>query len=245
MFQPPFSMLENVVADVRTRGYALLAPGDVAKLVGCSSEDLDALLPAWDELPIDEHLRDGGRYRSRRHASYRLEKGRLEDVPHRAHWQSQDYNALHGGLLRWFEPVSDATRAQPTWGRIITAIGDVCDEVRGPQRWSVEAHQFRIDTGDGIGRPTPEGAHRDGVDFVAVFLLARHAIKGGETRVFEFDGPTGLRFTLDEPWSLMLMDDPRVIHESTPIQPLEEGVTGHRDTLVLTYRAGGFQDEVI
>ncbi|SIP87998.1 2OG-Fe dioxygenase family protein [Solilutibacter tolerans] len=243
MFHPPFSMLENMVADIRTRGYALLAPDDAARLVGCSAAELDALLPSWNDLPADEHLRDGGRYRYRRHASYRLEHGVLEDVPHRAHWQSQDYNALHGGLLRWFEPVSDATRAQPAWGNIIASIGHVCDQVRGPERWSVEAHQFRIDTGDGIGRPTPEGAHRDGVDFVAVFLLARHHIKGGETRVFEFDGPTGLRFTLDAPWSLMLMDDPRVIHESTPIQPEEEGVTGHRDTLVLTYRAGGFQDE--
>jgi hypothetical protein len=27
----------------------------------------------------------------------------------------------------------------------------------------IEAHQFRIDTAEGIGRPTPEGAHRDGV----------------------------------------------------------------------------------
>jgi len=30
-----------------------------------------------------------------------------------------------------------------------------------------------------------------------------------------------------------------VIHESTPIQPLESD--GHRDTLVLTLRSGGFQ----
>ena len=30
-----------------------------------------------------------------------------------------------------------------------------------------------------------------------------------------------------------------MIHESTPIQPLEG--YGHRDTLVLTARAGGFQ----
>ena len=103
----------------------------------------------------------------------------------------------------------------------------------------MEAHQFRIDTTDGIGRPTPEGAHRDGVDFVAVVLLARHRIKGGETRVFEAEGPQGQRFTLEAPWSLMLMDDARVIHESTPIQPLDaEG--GHRDTLVLTFRAQGF-----
>ena len=38
----------------------------------------------------------------------------------------------------------------------------------------------------------------------------------------------------------LLLDDERVIHESTPIQPSAPG--GHRDTLVLTYRAGGFQE---
>ena len=34
--------------------------------------------------------------------------------------------------------------------------------LKGEQTWFVEAHQFRIDTLHGIGRPTPEGAHRDG-----------------------------------------------------------------------------------
>jgi hypothetical protein len=57
--------------------------------------------------------------------------------------------------------------------------------------------------------------------------------------VFEADGPAGQRFTLTEPWSVLLLDDERVIHESTPIQPIAHGA--HRDTLVLTYRAGGFQ----
>jgi hypothetical protein len=111
--------------------------------------------------------------------------------------------------------------------------------LKGARPWFVEAHQFRIDTEGGIGRPTPEGAHRDGVDLVAVFLVARDNIKGGETRVFEAEGPSGQRFTLTEPWSLLLLDDERVIHETTPIQPVD----GHwyRDTLVLTYRAGAFQ----
>ncbi len=76
---------------------------------------------------------------------------------------------------------------------------------------------------------------------MAVVLVARESIKGGETRVFEADGPAGQRFTLTEPWSLLLLDDARVIHESTPIQPTAAG--GHRDTLVLTYRAGGFQGD--
>jgi hypothetical protein len=102
----------------------------------------------------------------------------------------------------------------------------------------VEAHQFRIDTTDGIGRPTPEGAHRDGVDFVAILLVDRVNVKGGESRIFAVDGADGKRFTLLEPWTLVVLDDHRVIHETTPIQPIEAG--GHRDTLVLTLRSGGF-----
>jgi hypothetical protein len=125
---------------------------------------------------------------------------------------------------------------------MLRALGGAASALRGLQPWFAEAHQFRIDTTDGIGRPTPEGAHRDGVDLVAVFLVARSGIKGGETRVFDADGPAGIRFTLTEPWSLMLLDDARVIHESTPIQPLDSARVGHRDTLVVTLRGGGFQD---
>jgi hypothetical protein len=80
------------------------------------------------------------------------------------------------------------------------------------------------------------------VDLVAVFMLERHRIKGGESRVFEADGPAGQRFTLTEPWSLLLLDDARVIHETTPIQPLVANELGWRDTLVLTYRRDGFQE---
>jgi hypothetical protein len=87
----------------------------------------------------------------------------------------------------------------------------------------------------------PEGAHRDGVDLVVVVLVDRSGLKGGETRVFDARGPQGLRFTLTEPWSALLLDDERVIHESTPIQPLVPSRPAWRDTLVLTYRRGGFQ----
>jgi len=138
-----------------------------------------------------------------------------------------------------------ATVAQPVWQQLLAALAGVSDAVfAGPQApvpWFVEAHQFRIDTTDGIGRPTPEGAHRDGVDLVVVILVSRVGIKGGETRVFDTRGPQGLRFTLGQPWSALLLDDERVIHESTPIQPLEAAAGGHRDTLVLTFRRGGFQ----
>jgi hypothetical protein len=146
-------------------------------------------------------------------------------------------------MQRWFAPMEAATVAQPVWRRLLIGLGQVASGLRGSLRWYVEAHQFRIDTTDGIGRPTPEGAHRDGVDLVAVALLGRHNIKGGETRVFEASGRRGERFTMSEPWSLLLLDDARVIHESTPIQPSIDSEAGWRDTLVVTCRADGFQGD--
>jgi hypothetical protein len=106
--------------------------------------------------------------------------------------------------------------------------------------WFVEVHPFRIDTSDGIGRPTPEGAHRDGVDFVAVILVDRVGVKGGETRIFESQGSIGLRFTLQDSWSALLLNDAKMIHETTPIQPT--AAHGYRDTLVITFRRNGFQE---
>ncbi len=246
---PLFTDPAHLAQALRSDGYALLRPADLCVLTGASLDELNAMVPSWDALALDNYLKDGGRYRRRRHACFVQDGDALAQTPHRPHWQPISYNALHGGMQRLFEPVLPDTVAQRGWRRLIIALGQVCSSLRGAQPWYVEAHQFRIDTADGIGRPTPEGAHRDGVDFVAVLLVGRHNIKGGETRIFEADGPNGKRFTLTEPWSLLLLDDAGVIHESTPIQPddaagdLRDGAAGHRDTLVLTFRAGGFQSE--
>ncbi len=235
------------------QGHVRLTPAALAALAGVASDALDALAPHWHDLPPDAHLKDGGRYRRRRHGSYVQDTagGTLAAVPHRAHWQPTTYNALHGGMLRWFEPLQAELATSPAFLAVVRRLGEVfaaaaraLPPVAGEPvfdgTWSIEAHAFRIDTTGGVGRPTPEGAHRDGVAFVAVLLVDRHGVIGGETRVFEADGPRGVRFTLDQPWSALLLDDARVIHETTPIQPAEPG--GWRDTLVLTYRAGGFQD---
>jgi hypothetical protein len=236
---PTLTAPGQLAETLRRQGYAVLGAQAVCELACCTPAELLALRPGWDDLPPDDYLKDGGHYRRRRHSCFVVDGAEVAQAPHRAHWQPVEYNALHGGMQRWFEPMAPAVVAAPAWRKLLLALAQASSQLKGSRRWYVEAHQFRIDTEGGIGRPTPEGAHRDGVDLVAVFLVAREGIKGGETRVFEASGPAGQRFTLDEPWSLLLLDDERVIHESTPIQPLAAG--GHRDTLVLTYRAGGFQ----
>ncbi len=238
---PPLTPPAQLLAHLQTDGFAVLAPQAVATLAGVSLSELQTLAQSWNDLPPDQYLKDGGRYRRRRHASVVVEGEGMRLVPHRAHWQPVSYNALHGGMQRWFEPVAAPVMAQPVWQSLLCWLGALASQLQGAQPWFTEVHQFRIDTTDGIGRPTPEGAHRDGVNWVAVFLVGRHGIKGGETRVFDMDSPRGQRFTLTEPWSLLLLDDQRVIHETTPIQPT--GGVGWRDTLVLTLRAGAFLDD--
>jgi hypothetical protein len=235
---PVFVDPSHLADAVQSHGFGVLSPAGLSAFLGCPLSALDALRADWDDLPLDAFLKDGGRYRRRRHSCFIVNSKALIQVQHRAHYQPLEYNALHGGMLRMFEPIAEHAIAQPVWSCLLLSLARVCSAIKGAQPWYVEAHQFRIDTGSGIGRPTPEGAHRDGVDFVAILFAGRENIRGGESRIFEFKGRHGQRFTLTEPWTLLLLDDQKVIHESTPIQPA--GENGYRDTLVLTFRAGGF-----
>jgi hypothetical protein len=257
---------KDVVGRLVDAGYAFLSASEATAILHVDIAQLNALSGTWSHLPRDAYLRDGGAYRSRRHSCFvqTFSPNALATVPRRPHWQPTSYNALHGGLERWFEPIEREVVTAPVWEKLVVGIGSLFERVRlAPRRasgasrdslrcapvahgssghvekWFIEAHQFRIDTTNGIGRPTPEGAHRDGVDFVAVVLVGRESVRGGETHVFDASGPAGVRFTMQEPWSMLLMDDARVIHETTPIQPDPDH--GARDTLVLTYRAKGFQ----
>ena len=239
ILSPPLTAPSHLSSALRDRGWAVLSAQSLCELAGVPRSELARLSSSWDALPPDPHLRDGGSYRFRRHACFVVDDGVITLAPRRAHWQPVEYNALHGGFERWFAPMEDATLEAPAWTALLSSLSKKLGEIAGARRWYVEAHQFRIDTASGIGRPTPEGAHRDGVDHVAVILVSRRGVKGGETRVFQATGPGGFRFTITDPWTCLLLDDERVIHETTPIQPTEPG--GVRDTLVLTFRKQGFQ----
>jgi hypothetical protein len=246
-FTPPFCKTHDLARSVEDTGFALLAPSSIEEISGHTTEEWQKLSAHWHELAPDQYLKDGGRYRKRKHSSLVVTGQKIDLMPHRAHWQPLAYNALHGGIDRWFEPCTESfIQDEALQSLIIKLCSQFSILKQVPQNstpWYVEVHQFRIDTTDGIGRPTPEGAHRDGVDFVGVMLINRQHIKGGETRIFRNASPDGQRFTLEDPLSLLILDDEKVIHETTPIQPLDAvPQLSCRDTLVLTFRLKSFQD---
>jgi hypothetical protein len=103
--------------------------------------------------------------------------------------------------------------------------------------WHVEVHQFRIEAHPGeAGHPTPEGLHRDGVDFVLVLLIRRWNIVSGTTTIHDLDSRQLGSFTLADPFDAALVDDRRVYHGVTPVEPLDPFSPAYRDVLVATFR---------
>ena len=201
--------------------------------------DWPAFAASWNDLAVDTYMADGGRYRRRRHAVFAVgAKGVIERQPHQPHFQGRAYNQLNGGIDRWFEPVAPAIGA----GESMTTILGYCRDCFGSlaprvKAWHVEVHQFRIEARSGeAGQPTPEGMHRDGVDYVLVLLVQRQNIISGTTTIADLDRRSLGSFTLTEPMDAALVDDSRVYHGVTPVEPLDTKLPGSRDVLVVTFR---------
>ena len=86
------------------------------------------------------------------------------------------------------------------------------------------------------GKPTPEGLHRDGVDYVLVLLVNRRNIASGTTTVHDLDKRTLGSFTLTDPLDAALVDDARCYHGVTPVEPENPAQPAYRDVLVVTFR---------
>jgi hypothetical protein len=237
----PTARREHVLHALVSGGFAVVPRDVLFTTVGASFPEALALSPLFDDLPADAHLKDGGAYRFRRHGCFvhDLEADTLTAVPHRAHYQPLTYNALHGGMERWFSPLHPRderelrvlgarTRARPDLRQRPPSPTILRRGPRVPHRPERGRRQTYP-----RGRPPRRrrfrrrGARRSG-------LRPR-----GETRVFEADGPEWRAFLPRRAVVGALARRHAVVHETTPIVPT--GPTPHRDTLVITYREAGFQ----
>jgi hypothetical protein len=230
--------------DLTANGFAHV-PAEMmrARLAALGFGDWQSFAESWNDLGTDRYMADGGRYRKRRHAALSIAaaSGEFRVKPHQPHYQSRDYNTLNGGIARWFKHMLPQTLEHPALKAILreaTAIFTAATEAKcRPNFWHVELHQFRIETAPGMeGRPTPEGMHRDGVDFVSVTLIRRENVASGMTTIHDDTRQCVGAFTLTETLETALVDDSRVYHGVTPVQPIDPAHPAYRDVLVATFR---------
>ena len=237
----PHDTLEAWRGQLRERGFASAAAAAVGAHLLIAARDWHTFAASWDDLEPDRYMADGGRYRRRRFAVATLAGSRLTAEPHQPHFQSRDANPLNGGIDRWFAPILPARLVAGP----LAAIIDLCRETfaltdePAPSGWRVEVHQFRIEARETEpGLPTPEGVHRDGVDWAFVMLIGRENTAGGVTTIFDAaHRPLG-SFTLAEPMQAVFIDDHRIFHGVTPIRALDADRPAFRDVLVITFTGG-------
>ena len=227
---------------IRADGFAFVQGADMDAALAHAGglADWPEFAASWDDLGMDTFMADGERYRKRRFAVFSATDSGIVRGPHQPHYQSRDYNTLNGGIQRWFEPVTQAAAAGPTMGTVLTLCHRLFNLLTPAPRWHVEVHQFRIVARQGeAGQPTPEGMHRDGVDHVLVLLIGRRNVRSGVTTIHDPDGVTLGSFTLTDRLDAAWVDDRRVMHGVTPVEPSDPAAPGFRDVLVVTYRRGG------
>ena len=234
------TIAEPLQAAVVKDGFAFVDAARMRELLSRFGQlsDWAEFVTSWDELALDTYMGDGGRYRRRRHAVYAAAPGGpILRQPDQPHYQSLDYNPLNGGIARWFDPIDLELGSGPTIGAILTCSRAIFEALTPARLWHIEVHQFRIEARvEEPGRPTPEGIHRDGVDYVLVLLIDRYNVISGTTTVQALDGRQLGSFTLSAPLDAAFLDDTRVAHGVTAIEPLDPGTLGRRDVLVVTWR---------
>jgi len=233
---------QSLQATLAREGYVFVQAGSMRPALETfgSLDDWQGFAASWNGLELDTHMADGGRYRLRRHAVFSSAAGgAIRREPHQPHFQALDYNPLNGGVSRWFEPVTDAAADSHAMRTILefsrSLFASLAPDVL---RWKIEVHQFRIEARLGaVGRPTPEGLHRDGVDYVLVLLVGRSNIASGTTSIHAPDGRELGRFTLTEPLDAALVDDARVSHGVTAVEAIDAAQPAYRDVLVITFKS--------
>jgi len=230
----------DLIAELSGSGHVFLRDEDMRRRLEALAplSDWAAFSESWERLEVDAYMADRGRYRRRRHAVFQATAQGFVRQPHQPHFQTVDYNPLHGGIERWFEPVEESIGR----GASLTTILEFCRRrfsalEPAVASWKVEVHQFRIEARAGEpGLPTPEGMHRDGVDYVLVLMIRRRNIASGTTTIHAPDGRRLGAFTLTEPFDAVLVNDHRVYHGVTPVTPLDPAQPACRDVLVVTFR---------
>ncbi|EIJ34022.1 Protein of unknown function DUF2257 [Thiothrix nivea DSM 5205] len=190
---------------------------------------------SWDGLLLDPYLRDGGSYRYRRYSVFHWKNAELEVLPHEPHYQSTHYNQVHGGFNRHFREWLPTTLRNPVLKEIIRWTTSQFSG--GPaQLWRIQAHQFRIVAReDQLGKPTPEGVHKDGAEYILIMMMDRQNIRGGVSCVFGNDMRPLAEGSLEQAGDLMLVNDHAVYHGVTEISPADPAQPAWRDVLVLTF----------
>lgn len=199
----------------------------------CDPADVQRAANLWNHLDPDAYLSDGGKYRERRYAELKYDVGSdaLTHLGETEFFQSAAYNAVNGGSRR-FTLIEDSFLQGKLLQRILKHFAKrFAAELQVPSL-ELFLHQVRIIAQPGAaGQPTPEGIHKDGVNFSCQVLFGRHNLEGGESMIYSNNKEPLLAATMLNPLDFYCFKDPDIYHSVTSVQSADGVTRGTRDIL--------------
>ncbi|MBB44006.1 MAG: hypothetical protein CMM44_09620 [Rhodospirillaceae bacterium] len=235
--------ISAITHELKTLGFSFRSGSQIQNIVNEKffGMKFERFSSSWETLGIDRYLADGGRYRRRRFAVFQITKNKIIRKAHQPHYQSRDFNPVNGGIQRHFLPITNMVGEHPVFLNLIELTRKIffaaSNTNNSSAKWHTEVHQFRVEANNvELGLPTPEGMHRDGVDWVCVLLIKRHNVESGVTQIIDCDNKERSEFILENPFDCVFLNDHRVHHGVTPISLVDKNSDGFRDILVVTYK---------
>jgi hypothetical protein len=224
---------------IMDRGFAWL-PRAAWSLGPALEPHWQRLAEDWDHLEPDRYLQAGAKFRLRRYGRYAWSPAddALAALPNEAYFQPEEENAYAGGIVREFTPLRPGSVDNPFLHALVRATFACLPLVAARWRasWEVRIHQIRIVTSPGeSGLPAPEGIHQDGTDFLTLHLVQRHNIAGAESTIYDLERRPLHVCTLRDALDSLILEDPRVLHGVTPVEPADGKSQGVRDMLGLDF----------
>lgn len=193
-------------------------------------------------MPDDPHLFKGEGERQRRYARFAIDpvKRTFEVFSHDSFFQAKKFDQLYGDIHRNFAPMTPPEYGNDFFRRLVLENYRaliMASQFR-EEPFEVSAHMIRIEAtpNSDVGRPAPEGIHRDGYHFGSIHLMRRENVAGAENHIYDLQKQMIDKRTLEEPMDSIYFDDAAIFHGVSPFEAANPHKRATRDMLILLYQ---------
>lgn len=194
-----------------------------------SEKSVESLETSFDSLPKSNYL--DGAYRLRRFSHFSYIQNKLTLLPTKAFSQNADINEFQGNVAREYQDIEPSVVSSSGFDEMFSSfkkMANIADET------PIEVHQMRILGKKDIAVETaPEGVHQDGFNFLAVFVIDRNNIAGGEICVHPAKEQAPIFKHAFDHGEFVVLNDKRFWHSAAALQAVNDDAA-HMDVFVLT-----------
>jgi len=193
-------------------------------------------------MPTDPHLFKNEGERRRRYARLLIDPKfrNLEIFDHDLFFQDKKFDQLYGDIHRQFAPMEPEDFENAFFQNLVIESYralPLTDNLHN-EPFEISAHMIRIEAtpNSSIGRPAPEGIHRDGYHFGSIHLMRRENVAGADNHIYDLSKNRIDEVRLTEPMDSIYFNDAAIFHGVSPFKAANKTVRATRDMLILLYQ---------